>query len=264
MQAQIGHLALGFANCRERLILAKRQLGPVLTLEVLCTGYDMVIDNANELLNAATTLMQECPPAALAIAELGQEEVGKSLSLLAAMALPKDPVAWDWFWRGWRSHRLKAHRAFLYELVSTRRIELHGPDGVVLSGQSLRGSLPGEKEAGIYVDFDDATQSFVAPSDAVNSVEVGHRIFTLLYLTLTARGLYRALRRDGGVGRCGLFAEIAFRICSEDLYQQDMPAVFTEFSGRSPVHAALMRTLENELQMAREELQDLIIRRKER
>jgi hypothetical protein len=40
---------------------------------------------------------------ALGIAELGQEEVGKTVSFLAAFSLQNDPGAWEWFWAAWKN-----------------------------------------------------------------------------------------------------------------------------------------------------------------
>ena len=41
-------------------------------------------------------------------------------------------------------------------------------------------------------------------------------------------------------------SELAFRIITEDLHQQDMPMILEEFSNRSPKHEALVQALNKE------------------
>jgi hypothetical protein len=67
---------------------------------------------------------------------------------------------------------------------------------------------------------------------------------TLAYLCATAEAVRRALLADDDVFRLPAFAEIAFRICSERIYQQDMPQLIDEFRRRSPRHEALVADLE--------------------
>ena len=43
--------------------------------------------------------------------------------------------------------------------------------------------------------------------------------------------------------RLPAFAELAFRICSENIYQQDMPQLIEEFRRRTPRHEALVADL---------------------
>jgi hypothetical protein len=100
---------------------AKRQ---VLSFAQLRDGYVQTIENAIRFFGASTDLIRTFPDKALALGQLGQEEVGRSLTLLAAFSLPTEGHAWRWFWRGWNNHQLKAHRAYLYECVSPLRVEL--------------------------------------------------------------------------------------------------------------------------------------------
>ncbi len=206
----------------------------------LAEGYNLSVDNGLRLFASALDLNETFPDKALALAQVGQEEIGKSLTVLAGFALRKDSPAWEGFWDGWHSHNLKAHRAFLYELLNPLRIELKSPDGTRFAGQPLRPSMPLEKEAGLYVDFDESSGSFVAPASSVTPFEALARTSTLCYLGATADATRRALMNTDSMFRLSAFGEIAFRMCSEALYQQDMPEILKEFEGRSARHRLLM------------------------
>lgn len=225
--------------------MAKRSRQPPLCIpsSSLTGGYSLTIDNALRFFGAACDLLREFPDKALALAQLGQEEVGKSLTLLAAFALPQDPAAWAWFWKGWREHRLKAHRAFLYELLNPLRIELSSPDGSRFAGEPLHDSMPREKELGLYVDYDEHSGSFLAPESSIAPFEAFARLSTLMYLGATADATRRALTHSDVPFRLTAFGEIAFRICSEKLYQQDMPDVLEQFGSRSSQHRVLVDDL---------------------
>jgi len=220
-----------------------RQRSVVIPVPRLMEGYSLAIENAMRLFGAATDLLVTFPDKALALAQIGQEEIGKSLTLLAAFALPQTPNAWRWFWRGWREHNLKAHRAYLYELLNPLRIELSFPDGRRYSGEPLHGSLPREKELGLYVDFQEESGSFVAPEFAIAPLEAKARTCTLAYLAATADATRRALMFVDAPFRLTAFAEIALRVCSEKLFQQDMPEILAQFASRSTPHKALVEDL---------------------
>jgi hypothetical protein len=184
------------------------------------------------------------------------------LSLLAAFALPQDSKAWEWFWSGWYSHNLKAHRAYLYELSNPTRIELVAKDRVLYSGQPLRQTMPQEKESGLYVDFDETTSTFVAPSLGVTLVEAVSRSSTLLYLGLTSDAIRRTLMASNSSFRLAAFGEIAFRICSENIYQQDMPSILTNFANRSAEHKLIVDDLREAFAFASKFLSDVVSRPK--
>lgn len=69
---------------------------------------------------------------------------------------------------------------------------------------------------------------------------------SVCYLSNKAFGIYRGLEANDSEFRYAAIAEIAFRVCTEDLYQQDMPKVFEEFRCRSERHDALIRALAKE------------------
>lgn len=217
-----------------------------ITPDALRKGFELSVSNGFSLSMSAMTLIGKFQQIALGLAQLGQEEIGKSLSMLAALYLSDSDESWQWFWSAWRDHKVKAHRAFLYELFSPWRIELRTPEGERLAGLSRRLSMPLEKEAAFYVNFDETTKSFVAPEDCVLREEAMNRLMSVCYLSQKAFGIYQGLEANDSEFRYAAIAEIAFRICTEDLYQQDMPAVFEEFRCRSERHDALIRALAKE------------------
>lgn len=232
--------------------MAKKQVGPI-PFGSLCVGYRLAVTSAFDLLTASLRLMDQ-PPAALALAELGQEELGKSLSILAAISLSADPAAWRWFWSVWRNHTVKAHRAFLYELISPTRIEIEGPDGKRLAGASLRASLPMEKEIGVYIAYDENQSRFVSPAEAIGRTEAHHRSLTLLYLAYTAHAVLRTLESRADLLWYRLFSEVAYTICTAPLYQQHMARYLAAFASRSTEHTQLVKALSGSLLVARSEL----------
>jgi AbiV family abortive infection protein len=216
----------------------------VLSFAQLKDGYIQTVENAIRFFGASFDLIQTFPDKALALGQLGQEEVGRSLTLLAAFNLPTEPHSWEWFWKGWNNHQLRAHRAYLYEIISPLRIEIGGSSGRHFAGEPLRPKISQEKEAGFYVDFDPRSGQFLSPSQQVSKFEAVARSTTLAYLSGTVDAVRRALLEEDDVFRLPAFAEIAFRICSEVIYQQDMPQMIHEFRSRTPRHEALVAHLE--------------------
>jgi AbiV family abortive infection protein len=228
-----------------------------LTPNQLLDGYGKAISNGFRLLEASLELAPEFPEIALGLGEIGQEEIGKSLSFLAAFSLGRDQ---SWFWSAWKDHQTKAHRAFLYELISPVRLEIVGPDGPKSIGRPQREKIRHEKEFSFYVNYDSKSGRFVSPQKAVQLPETHNRVMTLLYLACTAWSVKAALDEADQEFRYKTFSEVAFRICSENLYQQDMPALFAEFERRSPQHKALSLSLGSRLVEAEDYLKSIIRR----
>jgi AbiV family abortive infection protein len=231
---------------------------PVISHEQLKLGYKGAIENAFRFFGAATDLCSKYPDKALALAQLGQEEVGKSLTLLAAFSLPPNEEAWKWFWQDWASHQTKAHRAFIYELVNPFRLELISPAGDVYSGLPLRNKIHQEKESGLYLDFDFQNLSFISPVNSVTPFEAIARASTLSYLVATANAIQRALFHADEDFRLSTFSEIAFRICTEQVYQQDMPWLLEEFRRRSPRHEQVILDLAEAFKTSKTDFQDVL------
>ncbi len=215
----------------------------IIPAEKLVEGYEYAVENGSRLFNAALLLLDKYPDKALALAQLGQEEIGKSLTILAAFHLPEIPTAWTWFWKGWKSHTLKAHRAYLYEIIYPLRIEMKAPDGTKYAGHPLRTPISKEKESGLYVNFDVASSCFVNPISDVSNFDALARISTLLYLSTTADAVRRVLLHTDIPFRTKEFGAVAFKICSEEVYQQDMPQILEQFGASSVRHAKILHDL---------------------
>jgi AbiV family abortive infection protein len=229
-----------------------------LTFEQLLDGHEKAIITGYRLLMAAMSLVGEFPEVSLGIAELGQEEIGKSLSFLAAFGFDSHKPTWSWFWSAWRNHQLKAHRAYLYELIYPHRIETLDRDGSRLPAPSVRAKIKQEKEYSFYVNFDAASGTFKSPVDAIDLVETANRVLTLLYLASTARSVRLALDEQEKPFGYVAFSEIALRICSENLFQEDMPSLFKEFEARSTKHGKLISSLRNRLEDGRIQIEALL------
>jgi AbiV family abortive infection protein len=225
-------------------------------------GYGKAVSNGLRLLEASIDLTAEFPDVALGLAEVGQEEIGKSLSVLAAFSLPRDQ--WSWFWSAWKNHQLKAHRAFLYELISPIRLQIRTADGVKGLGPPLRQKITHEKEFSFYVNFDPKSGRFVSPADAIAAEETHNRLATLLYLAVSAWHVKGALDEENPPFRYKAFSEIALRICSERIYQQNMPEIFAEFESRSASHERLMRAVRARLEEGKDFLANSLKRSKNR
>lgn len=127
-----------------------------LTFERLYEAYDKSLDNAIRLHGASVNLLREFPDISLGLFELGQEELGKSYTCLATMAVKKDAVDWTHFWRDWKRHNIKAGRAFYYEWLcpAVRLAFISSSDGRKMSGFPLRSEIAHEKEFSFYVNYD--------------------------------------------------------------------------------------------------------------
>jgi len=215
-----------------------------MTFEQLYDGYSKSLNNAERLLSAGLKLFEEYSEIALGLFELGQEELGKSFTFLAAFIFSDTPAVEDFLFKDWKNHRAKVHRAFLYELISPLRVVIKDGKGNVLSGGSVREKLHYEKEASFYVNYDGKQKRFISPQEDVQSLEVGNRVGTLICLLNTALCVKKALD-DGEDKKTNykLFSDLTQRLLCLEIYQQDMPAVFESFAKQSPQHARIVDNL---------------------
>ena len=237
----------------------------VLTGPELVQGFRACIRNAQLSMSAAGLLLREKSPAkALAIAQVGQEELGKSWNILTAFALPPDPDDWRHFWRLWRNHTQKAYGAYFYEWLNPVSIRVITPDGKMLDGRPLREQITAEKEVGLYVDFDAATRRFVEPSEAIEGTEVSSRIVTLASLTATAVDVHDTLIEDDPEFRFTAFAELPARISSVFTPQEQVPALYEEFASRSDRYRLLIAQLREGFERSKAHFEELQRKRAER
>lgn len=231
----------------------------IVSKDKLQEGFSFSIDNAIELLSSAMDIQEKHQSKALALAQIGQEEIGKSLTILASFSLPEEPEAWKWFWKGWRDHKLKAHRAYLYELVTPLRLSISSTDGQTHDGGPLRNPITREKEIGLYVDYDSSEGSFVLPKHKISSFDCLARISTLMYLSATADAVNRALSHEDSDFRFKSFGHMAFKFCTEEIYQQQMPAVYDRISSMSEQHSRMIADLHVALEAPKKMFQELAL-----
>lgn len=227
--------------------MSRTKINNIIPLKQLELGYDLTIDNAIKCLGASQSIATDYPDKALSLAQLGQEELGKSLTLLAAAALPKDEEVWSWFWDGWRNHKLKAHRAYLYEIINPLRIEVLKPDGTIYAGEPLCYPIHKEKESGLYVDFDLKKNVFIDPSKEIDVFTAMCRISTLLYLCSTADAIRHTISLDNQDFRMEEMGRLALTICTENVYQQDWPSIKVAIRNISRQHQKLVDDLDTAL-----------------
>ena len=113
-------------------------------LELFCSS----VDNAYYLYQTASETalhLKNKKYPSLGLAELALEELGKSYSCLAMYSKADTTKDWTAFWKEWRQHDLKAHRAFFYEFFCLTRIEIEFAD-TELKFPTIRQSFSKEKE----------------------------------------------------------------------------------------------------------------------
>jgi AbiV family abortive infection protein len=213
-----------------------------LTRQQILDGLDLTLQNARELQEAALASFQAARAASLALAQIGQEELGKGMLLL--MALTFDEKAdWREFWRRWNSHDLKANAASLFEWLDPLHITLKDPEGREFDGIGARGTYSAEKEAGLYVDFDEELNGFVQPAWKVPVVEAMGRILTLGALALTATALRRTIEGADKDFRADLASRHMRLLWNGFRSQEDMSAELDRLADMSERHAAFVRDL---------------------
>lgn len=163
-----------------------------LTPEELEALFLELIENAIQLLNSAISLSgTDEKHGSLGLAEIALEEIGKSFTCLAYYSVADSMKDWAAFWKDWKDHKAKAHRAFLYEYFSTIRVELKDkPDYF----PSKRHVIPHEKEASFYIDFDKSKREIIIPKTTIDQVEIFSRItsiFGLLNSSMLVRDLLK-------------------------------------------------------------------------
>lgn len=175
-----------------------------------------LIKNATELLNASVNLSGTNEKhISLALAELALEELGKSFTCLAYYSVANSMRDWTAFWKDWRDHKAKAHRAFSYEYFSTIRVELKDkPDYF----PSKRTAIPLEKEAGFYVDFDKTKREIIVPKAAIDNIEIFSRV-TSLFGVLNAAMLVRDLFKDKNEEYKKAISAYAFMVMTTSITQ---------------------------------------------
>jgi AbiV family abortive infection protein len=186
--------------------------------ELFCSS----LDNAHHLYKAAKetalSLSEEKYPS-LGLAELALEELGKSYSCLAYYSKSETTRDWKIFWKEWRDHDLKAHRAFFYEFFCLLRIEIDGGD---LEFPTNRKKFSKEKEAAFYVDIDKSNRKIHIPKNEITNVECLRRATSLIGLFSAAFYIKDWLSESNSEDFKNAISDYAYLTISTQMYQQDV------------------------------------------
>jgi AbiV family abortive infection protein len=231
--------------------------GRVLTFDRLYEGYDKSIRNAEHLFAAGTAILKDFTDVALGLFELGQEEVGKSFSFLAAFGYGPSDAAWEDFWMTWRDHKKKAYRAFSYEWLSPTRFQVVSPTGSSLDGFPLKASIEREKESAFYVDYLPATGRFMSPEEQIDSHEAANRSASLISHITTAYHVKIALDEGDKQWNYSTFGEIPKLLLWRPIRQENMTTILDRFAARSDRHQQLIENLRSTLRQGAEWLRNL-------
>ncbi len=195
-----------------------------LDAEELLKLFSACIDNSFSLFNQAQEIVfhkSDDKYVSLGLAELALEELGKSYSCLAYYS-NRDNIVWKEFWKEWRNHLVKAHRAFFYEFFCTWRIEITSP-GFDEFFPTSRKSIPTEKEASFYVDIDPITRKIHNPKLDISNEESTNRVTTLFGL-FNSSFKVRDLINDNSQypEYLNAISDYAFLTITTELYQQQV------------------------------------------
>jgi AbiV family abortive infection protein len=227
-----------------------------LTRAQILQGYRLCLENADDLKLVCMPVAERSHAAALAIAQIAQEELGKSMLLLCAITF-SEQAEWRDFWKRWRDHDLKAHMASWYEWIDPLRVGLVHDSGAVLDGIPIRSRFSAEKEAGLYVDYDENEEAFVAPSMQVSPQEAVSRLMAMGSLALTATSLFDVIMSGETDFRAEIMSRHMRLLWDGFRLQQDMNSVLRALSLQSEAHARFIEELDRTFQQNREMLRQI-------
>lgn len=201
-----------------------------LTQKELLELFSLSIDNALQLFNAAQHLAtsfdgKKYP--SLGLAELALEELGKSYTCLAYYSKANEITDWAIFWKEWKNHELKAHRAFFYEFFCVQRIELKSPK-FHDNFPSLRGRFSKEKEISFYVDIDKTNRLIHNPEIEISDDECLNRLVSLIGLFNVTFHIREWLESENSPNFKNAISDYAFVTISTEMYQQDVENVLNK------------------------------------
>jgi AbiV family abortive infection protein len=185
------------------------------------------IDNALQLCQAAqhlTTKYDGKKFPALGLAELALEELGKSYTCLAYYSKADKINDWTTFWKEWKAHNLKAHRAFFYEFFCLLRVEIDAPK-FKDNFPTLRGKFSKEKELAFYVDIDKSNHKIYVPGDEITYDECISRIVSLMGLLNAAFHIRDWFVPENSEQFKNAISDYAFLTITTLMYQQDVEKV---------------------------------------
>lgn len=188
--------------------------------------FNASIDNSNAIFEAANELAikytkKKFP--SLGLAELSLEELGKSYSCLAYYSKADQITDWKSFWKEWKDHDIKAHRAFFFEFFCLLRINID--DEMFETLPSPRGKFSKEKELSFYVDIDKSNRQIHIPSDEISDKECLFRCASLLGLLNSALHIKDWMNSEKSENFKNAISDYAYLTLTTNMYQQDVKKV---------------------------------------
>jgi len=196
-------------------------------LELFCSS----IDNSFSLFKAAKELALSTSEnkkfPSLGLAELALEELGKSFSCLAIYSKVDLTDDWSIFWKEWRNHDLKAHRAFFYEFYCVTRLEIDFKDKI-LNFPTNRQRFSKEKEVSFYVDIDKGNRKIHKPEFEISNEECLRRIVSLVGLYNSAFHVKKWMTECVDEITKHAISDFAYIKLTTEMYQQDVLGVLEQ------------------------------------
>ena len=186
--------------------------------------FNSSLDNAHYLLSSAQDTLSHTKNKkfpSLGLAELALEELGKSYSCLSYYSQCDRLKDWSIFWKEWKNHDLKAHRAFFYEFFCLLRIEIDFKDKE-LKFPSVRQSFSKEKEAAFYVDIDKGNRKIHKPEIEISDEECYCRVMSIFGLISAAFYVKEWLQEATSENFKNAISDFAYLTISTNIYQQDV------------------------------------------
>lgn len=194
--------------------------------EELKTLFNASVDNARHLFDSAMELALKYEKKkfpSLGLAELALEELGKSFTCLAYYSRANQINDWTIFWKEWKNHDLKAHRAFFYEFFSLVRLTLNYPDRI--PNLMPRGTFSKEKEHAFYVDIDKGNRKIHIPESEIEDEECVIRVASIIGLLNTSALVKDWLNSDFDENFKCAISDYAYKTISTKINHQDVEAV---------------------------------------
>ena len=191
--------------------------------------FNASLNNSKNLFDAAKFLAYNYNKPnypSLGLAEIGLEELGKTYSCLAYYSKAKEIDDWQLFWRDWKSHNTKAHRAYLFEFFCPLRIEVD--DHLFQSIPTPRGRFSKEKEAAFYVDIDKQNRKIHIPVDEIKDKECLFIILKIIGLLNSAYYVRDWMNSANDENYKRAISDYAFAILTSNIILQDAEVVIKQ------------------------------------
>jgi AbiV family abortive infection protein len=205
--------------------------------EELLELFNSSVDNAFFMYKCSKKILLELEKnkyPSLGLAELALEELGKSFTCLAYYSKAQSLDDWKDFWKDWKNHDLKAHRAFFYEFFSLLRLEMeYENEDDALEFPSVKGNFSKEKEASFYVDIDKGNRKIHKPENEISDEECIRRVTSLLGLFNAAFFIQDWFKENSNEDFRNAISDYAFRTISTEMYQQDVLNVLKEMENEN-------------------------------